>query len=80
MIEQMIKELNYGYVLERFVSPKGSHSRWRIIKPRLYLICDSCECEMGDKAVRLERSGNIVITTLCITCYRKDKEARRMIH
>lgn len=76
----MIEELNYGYVLERFVSPRGSHSKWRIIKPRLYLICDNCENELGDKAVRLEKSGNVVVYTICIHCYRKEKESRKTLH
>lgn len=67
-----LEKLNFGYVLERFVSPRGSHSKWKIVNPRLYFNCDGCGGKLGDKATRLERSGNKILATLCLSCYKDD--------
>ena len=71
-----LEQLNFGFVLERFVSVKGSHSKWKIINPRLYFVCDACGGKLGDKATRLERTGNKILQTACFACYRTNRSKR----
>lgn len=57
-----------GRVIHRWLTPKGSHAKMRIVKPVRHNICDLCFKDIEGNAVKTESGGNITILTQCLKC------------
>lgn len=68
MTAQEISTLPSGRVLRRTITPQGKHQKMRVVKAVKYCVCDICDSEITDKAVKTESGGSITILTQCPSC------------